>query len=68
VPQVYSSENQSGYPSSAALRDEVDYSRPERRRQVSHRHDGNGGVLMNPWLRAPPSRPGSATEPADSNS
>lgn len=50
VPQVYFSENQSGYAIVGSTRDEVDYL-DQNGATVSYRYDGDGGVSMNSWLR-----------------
>ncbi len=50
VPQVYFSENQSGYAIVGSTRDEVDYL-DQNGATVSYRYTGSGGVSMNSWLR-----------------
>ncbi|MGZ4681879.1 MAG: UPF0182 family membrane protein [Acidimicrobiales bacterium] len=50
IPQVYFSENQSGYSIVGSTRDEVDYL-DQNGATVSYRYDGKGGVAMNSWLR-----------------
>ena len=50
MPQVYFSENQSGYAIVGSTRDEVDYL-DQNGATVSYRYEGTGGVSMNSWVR-----------------